>query len=114
MASISNDNTDKLIDAMESASDKALEEVGLQCVRYAQDYLDIQHAVDTGRLRGSIEHIVKDNTAYVGTNVFYAPYVEMGTIYMRPRSYLKAAAANHAKQYVQMIAQVLEEELSNL
>lgn len=35
--------------------------------------------VDTGRLRGSITVNVEGNTATVGTNVEYAPYVEFGT-----------------------------------
>lgn len=40
-------------------------------------------AVDTGRLRGSINTAVEETSngaiAGVGTNVFYAPYVEYGT-----------------------------------
>lgn len=35
--------------------------------------------VQTGRLRGSINVNVEGNTATVGTNVEYAPYVEFGT-----------------------------------
>lgn len=35
--------------------------------------------VQTGRLRGSITSNVKGNTAEIGTNVEYAPYVEFGT-----------------------------------
>ena len=38
-------------------------------------------AVQTARLKGSIDYIVDENelTAYVGTNVEYAVYVEFGT-----------------------------------
>lgn len=35
--------------------------------------------VQTGRLRGSITSNVEGNTAEIGTNVDYAPYVEFGT-----------------------------------
>lgn len=35
--------------------------------------------VGTGELRNSISHEVEGNEAVVGTNVFYAPYVEYGT-----------------------------------
>jgi HK97 gp10 family phage protein len=35
--------------------------------------------VDTGRLRASITHQVRGNTAIIGTNVQYAPYLEFGT-----------------------------------
>jgi len=34
---------------------------------------------DTGLLRASITHEVKDDEATIGTNVEYAPYVEIGT-----------------------------------
>lgn len=35
--------------------------------------------VDTGNLRSSIKSEVNGNTATIGTNVEYAPYVEFGT-----------------------------------
>jgi len=35
--------------------------------------------VDTGELRASITHEVENNEATVGTNLEYAPYVEIGT-----------------------------------
>lgn len=35
--------------------------------------------VDDGQLRGSISSIVEDNQGIVGTNVEFAPYVELGT-----------------------------------
>lgn len=41
--------------------------------------------VRTGRLRSSITHEVRDLTGVVGTNVYYAPYVEFGTVKMAPR-----------------------------
>ena len=35
--------------------------------------------VDTGRLKGSITSAIEDDSAVIGTNVEYAPYVEFGT-----------------------------------
>lgn len=35
--------------------------------------------VNTGALRASITHEVKDNEGTIGTNLEYAPYVEFGT-----------------------------------
>lgn len=35
--------------------------------------------VDTGRLKDSITSAVEDDSAVIGTNVEYAPYVEFGT-----------------------------------
>jgi HK97 gp10 family phage protein len=45
--------------------------------------------VDTGRLRSSVTHDSDETGFVVGTNVHYAPYVELGTRYQRPQPYLK-------------------------
>ena len=47
--------------------------------------------VDTGRLRGSIEHEVSGDTLRVGSNVEYSVYVEEGTRYMAAEPYLRPA-----------------------
>lgn len=53
--------------------------------------------VDTGRLRSSIQmsppRMLEFNTLVVrvGTKVKYARFVELGTRYMRPRSFLRKA-----------------------
>lgn len=41
--------------------------------------------VDTGRLRSSITHDFKGETALVGTGVEYAQFIEFGSRYMQPR-----------------------------
>lgn len=51
--------------------------------------------VDTGRLRSSITHSLEQDSgglvAFVGTNVSYAIYVELGTKNQRPQPYLRPA-----------------------
>lgn len=56
---------------------RALERCGEQAEGYAKDLAP----VDTGNLRNSISHRVDDGEAavYIGTNVSYAPYVELAT-----------------------------------
>ena len=49
----------------------------------------------TGNLRGSITYSISGNEGRVGTNVEYAPYVEMGTSKMAAQPYLRPAADNN-------------------
>lgn len=82
----------------------ALEKVGLTAERYAK----LACPVDTGRLRGSISHTHDKNTAYIGTNVEYAPYVEMGTVNTKAQPYLKPAITDHIQEYKNIIEQELK------
>jgi len=55
--------------------------------------------VDTGRLRSSIES--KKEGKYkikIGSNVEYAPFVELGTKYMSPRPFLMPGLLNNKEQ----------------
>lgn len=68
--------------------------------------------VRTGALRNSLtgQYVPAEQTAYIGTNISYAPYVEFGTTKMTARPYLRNAAQNYADQY----KSILEEALSKL
>lgn len=99
-----NDFSDLIEQATFSQIETALEKVGLAAERYAK----LACPVDTGRLRNSITHTHDKNTAYVGTNVEYAPYVEMGTKNTKAQPYLKPAIANHLQEYEQIIEQELK------
>ena len=77
------DNSDAVKSAKDEAVARALEMIGL----LAEGYAAANAPVDTGRLRGSITHGVSDETVFIGTNVEYAAYVEMGTRYQRPQPY---------------------------
>ena len=91
------DNRREVAEAIDKAVAAALEEMGLACEGYAK----LACPVDTGRLRSSITHMTKpsDNAVYVGTNVEYGPCVELGTVHMAARPFLKPAAADHADAY---------------
>lgn len=71
------DHSDEVLEALESACQRALEKCGLVGDGYAKKLCP----VDTGNLRNSITHTVSDGekAAYIGTNSEYATYVEMGT-----------------------------------
>lgn len=119
------DNSDEILSRMDSAIEVALEKVGLAAEGYAKRLCP----VDTGRLRNSITHATatypgvgvyeddagnvfddatadgtpEKNTVYIGTNVEYAPYVELGTSRTSVRPYLKPAVVDHAAQYKKIL-----------
>ena len=127
------DNSEKALDEFKSAVRRALERCGSQAEGYAKDLTP----VNTGRLRNSISHTVDVNddesAAYIGTNLEYAAYVELGTgIYTSGGSptpwvyqddngnwhwtrgnhaqpFLKPAVADHAQTY----RNIIKEELKN-
>ena len=93
------DNTDEVLSALENAKKRGLEAIGLTAEGDAKKVTP----VDTGRLRNSIGHATEDEAAYIGTNVEYAPYVELGA---RDRSgvhMLQRAAAEHTDEYKRLM-----------
>lgn len=72
-------------------------------------YDDVEDKAKSGSVSG-VMGTSENPAVYIGTNVEYAPYVEMGTInYPTPRPFIKPAAANHAREY----KAILEEALKN-
>lgn len=98
------DNSDLFLNALPEQVERAMEAVGLQAERHAKE----KCPVDTGRLRNSISHATQGNSAYIGTNVEYAPYVEMGTSRMSAKPYLKPAATEHGEEYKQIVKTYLQ------
>lgn len=97
LVEVREDNREAIANAIDRALVAALEEVGL----VAEGYAKRACPVDTGRLRNSITHIVDEGTRHVviGTNVEYAPYVELGTRRQKSQPFLKPAANDHASTY---------------
>lgn len=93
-------NKDLIEQATTEQIERALEAIGLQ----AEGYAKMLCPVDTGRLRNSITHAVdaSEQKVYVGTNVEYAAYVEMGTSRTKAQPYLQPAVNNHLDEYASM------------
>lgn len=72
-----NDYSADVLNEFHDAVLRALERCGEQAEGYAKDLAP----VDTGNLRNSISHKVDDGkpAVYIGSNVEYAAYVELGT-----------------------------------
>ena len=71
------DHSEEVLEEMENTVTRVLETCGLVAEGYAKRLAP----VDTGSLRNSISHKVDTGggVVYIGTNVEYAVYVEMGT-----------------------------------
>lgn len=89
------DHIEEIEWAKDMATQIALEAIGLQAEGYAKK----KCPVDTGNLRNSITHVYDEDSAYIGTNVEYAPYVEFGTSRMKAQPFLRPAAENHVDEY---------------
>ncbi len=129
------DNTDEVLSALEKAIENGLTAIGLTAEGHAKRKISEYPAVDTGRLRNSITFAVSGKEAndrqytdnqgaeysyagrapkdsgkavYIGTNVEYGPYVELGTVNMSPRPFLKPAATEHNAEYERLMAAAIE------
>lgn len=101
-------NSDLVKEELSQRIPVILEAVGLQAEGNAVKEITDMKAVDTGRLRGSISHAHDDDSVYIGTNVEYAPYVELGTYRMEPRPFLRRAIDSYRDEYKGIIEQGLK------
>ena len=101
------DNSKEVSEKIKKALLRWLETCGLVAEGYAKKLAP----VDTGNLRNSITHQVDDGepAAYIGTNVEYAPYQELGTIHIKAQPFLKPSVADHANEF----RKIFENELKN-
>lgn len=111
-------NVDEVLKAFGDAVETALEAVGMQAQNYAVLNIEkpkphkngvVRPNVDTGRLVGSISHEQEgDRTEVIGTNVEYAPYVELGTQKTLAYPFLKPAVVDHKADYESIIRDCLQ------
>lgn len=111
MTVIFNSHAKEVLSAEQAARNKALEIIGGKAESYAKKLCP----VDTGRLRNSITHQQYDErTEVVGSNVSYAPFVELphhsasGNL-IPGKPFLRPAAENHTAEYKQIIQTVMSE-----
>lgn len=128
------DHSKEFLEELKRRIPVALEECGLAAEGYAKRLC----AVDTGLLRNSITHAVSGESpaissysdtageqhgeysgsapaasgsemaVYLGTNVEYAPYVEMGTRRTPAQPFIKPAVADHTSDYKRLIEKRLK------
>jgi HK97 gp10 family phage protein len=103
------DNSKEVLAELEAKMPVILEKLGQAGENNAVMEITALGAVDTGNLRNSITHETDSDTAYVGTNVEYAPYVEFGTRrYPHERPFLRNAIRDHIEEYKSLIESELK------
>lgn len=100
------DNSGEVLRELERKKARALEAVGITAERFAKRLTP----VDTGRLRNSMSHTVVGSDVYIGTNVEYGPYIELGTVNYVGKHMLKRAASEHGDTYRRIIEKYLKEQ----
>ena len=124
------DNSGEILKDLDNKKLSALEAVGIA----AEGFCKRLTPVDLGTLRNSMTHAVRGDDVYIGSNIPYAPFVELGTgIYatdgkgrkspwgyydrngkyhvtrgMKPRHMLKKAASEHTEEYKRIIEAIMK------
>ena len=109
------------LDEIKLRKKRALEVCGGTAERHTKENLTRNRSVRTDVLRGSITHEqIDENTEMIGTDVKYAPYVELGhhqqpgryvpaikkrlvKAWVPPKPYLRPAIENHRNEYKKII-----------
>lgn len=131
---VKNDHIKQVKEELERRIPVILEALGLEAQGNAITEITNMEAVDTGRLRNSITWATsksqgspnsqpgdkaggddykkqtnpEDNVVYIGTNVEYAPYVELGTYKMPSRPFLKNAVEKYKDKYQEIVKEGLK------
>lgn len=102
------DNSEKILSEMKKQVILGLKSIGQEAEGYAKE----ECPVDTGRLRNDINNKVIDSEAavYVGTNVEYAPYVELGDAshVVGKAHFLRDSIANHGDRFKAILEAALK------
>lgn len=95
----------EVLSALQRGKARALEIIGGTAETHAKKICPTK----TGNLKNSITHQrLDENTEVIGTNVEYAPYVELGTRKMTARPFLRPAAENHSDEYMKIFEQEMK------
>ena len=103
-------NADDILRLLERGKRNALTAIGATAETYAKNATP----VDTGRLRNSISHAVDGEAVYIGSNVEYAPYVELGTSRAKAHHMLQKAATEHSAEYKRLAEDAFYNAINNV
>ena len=99
------DRSSEVLRALTEKEREVLEQIGM----FVDDEATENAPVDTGRLRNSITHEVEGRYAIIGSNVEYAPHVELGTSRSKAQPFLRPAVEENFDE----IRKIIEKGLKN-
>lgn len=99
-----NDHSNEVLERLKKAKHRAGEAIGLTAETYAKR----DTPVDTGNLRNSITYSNNGKVVIIGTNVKYAPHIELGHKNYVGKRMLYKAASQHTDEYKNIIKSSLE------
>lgn len=109
---VNTDNTKLVAGALRRAILAGLEEIGIDCEHIASE----NAPYDTGLLSTSITHAIDagEQAVYIGTNLEYAPYQELGTSrgykgWNGGKGYLRPAATENMGRFQAIMRKHLQE-----
>ena len=126
--------------ALEKGKRNALTAIGATAETHVKDNITADDLIDTGRLRNSItfatgdysgigtytdnnkksysdataRNTPKDDEVGIGTNVEYAPYVELGTSRAKAHHMLQKAATEHSAEYKRLAEDAFYNAINNI
>lgn len=103
-------NLINVLNSISNAEKLALSEVGFLVQAEAQ----LKCTVDTGTLKRSITNVVDDDekSVTIGSNVEYAPYVELGTSKQKAKPYLNPSVIENKDKLKSILEKYLAKEVS--
>lgn len=112
------DNSPEFKEAVRRGIEAAMYAIGEQAASNVADITPVGTPESTGKpgyiggtLKNSISSVAQGDTAYIGTNVEYAIYVEMGTYKMDAKPYLEPGIMNNMDEYEQIAKEIIEANL---
>ena len=132
-------NVNDILRQLEKGKRNALTAIGATAETHTKENITADKLVDTGRLRNSITYATgdysgigtytdnnkksysdatarntpKDDEVAIGTNVEYAPYLELGTKKITAHHYLKRAVTEHQDEYKKLAVEAIKTAINN-
>ena len=107
------DNSQQILSALEKGKRNALTAIGSSAETHAKDNITADDLIDTGRLRNSISYAVDGESAYIGTNVEYAPYLELGTSCVKVYYMLQKVVMEYSVEYKRLAEDAVYSAINN-